>query len=169
MPQPIEAVANLARRVLGGTVGSSDSYRFAGVRIVPIQPEPRPPGFYPEDRYVVTSHGAEVGWVFDELANAFGEAYGYGLWKDELFGRLGNAANWYLAHNPATSARDLCLAILCEASDMADEIEAHDGLQALIITTDNIIADDARWPMDAGRPSTAEQVRAYLHDRIDGR
>lgn len=169
MSQPIEAVVELVHQVLEGGPGSGELRRFADVSIVTSRPEPQRSGFYPEDRYLVTPHVAEVGWLFDELADAFREANGYGMWKEELFGRLGNAGTWYLAHQPNADSRDLCLAILCEAFDCADEVEATGGLQAFMVAAGNQIVDDERPPRNPPRPSTPKETTAYLLARLGER
>jgi hypothetical protein len=140
--------------------------RFADVAIVPEQPEPQPPGFYPEDRYVVTHHTRQLAWLFSRLVGPFGRIDGYGMWKEELFGRLGNSANWYLAANPDATASELCLAVMCEAYRIADEMAwSESGMHAPVVVFDNQVRDDARDPLDGSRPSTAAAVRSQLASR----
>ena len=116
--------------------------RFADVAIVPEQPEPQPGGFYPEDRYVVTDHTRQLAWLFSRLVEPFSRIDGYGMWKEELFGRLGNAANWYLAANPDATATQVCLAVMCEAYQIADEMAWSDsGMNAPLVVVDNQV----RW------------------------
>jgi hypothetical protein len=140
--------------------------RFADVAIVPEHPEPQPAGFYPEDRYVVTHHTRELAWLFSRLASSFSRVDGYGMWKEELFGRLGNAASWYLAANPEATASELCLAVICEAYRIADEMAwSESGMNAPLVVVDNQVRDDARDPLDGSRPTTAKAVRGQLASR----
>lgn len=140
--------------------------RFPDVAIVPGQPEPRPADFYPDDRYVVTVHTRQLAWLFSRLARAFGRIDGYGMWKEELFGRLGNSANWYPATNPAATAAELCLAVPCEAYRIADEMAwSESGMHAPLVVFDNQVRDDARDPLDGSRPSSPTEVRSLLAGR----
>lgn len=156
---------SIARDVDAGAIGSwnPDEARFAGVAIVPVQPEPSPPGFYPEDRYVVTRHVGQVAWLFSRFVECFHTVDGYGVWKEDLFGRLGNAANWYVAANPDATDRELCLAVVVEAYQVADEVAWSGGQVAVpLLVVDNRVLDDALDPLAAGRPLTPVAVREAL-------
>lgn len=140
--------------------------RFAGTSIVSEQPEPVTGGFYPEDRVVVTAHGPELAGLFRELVRVFGTAPGYGFWKEELFGRLGNSASWYIARNPDCTAQELALAVVCEAFQIADEMAWGDGeMPGQFIVVDNLVLDDSRDPFLATRPQNAAEVRQWFAGR----
>lgn len=158
----------LTKQVHQGLIGSwpEDAARFADVAIVPEQPPAQPAGFYPEDRYVVTQHTEALAWLFRSFVGPFADVEGYGFWKEQLFGRLGNAANWYLAANPEATDRELCLAVLCEAYLFADEFSWDEScIVDPMIVIDNQVLDDDRWPLDATRPANAAQVESFLTTR----
>ena len=166
MPESFTAIDELTRRVQSGDLGTCDTLRFADVAIVTEQPGPGPQSFYPEDRFVVTRHSQQLAWLFSELVPIFSTVDAYALWKEELFGRLGNAANWYLASNVDASDRELALAVLCEAYMIADEVNWSGGAaDALLVTVDNRITDDARNPLAASRPADAASAEAWLTRR----
>lgn len=167
MPTTVDRLLSLADQLTDTDYGPGGEYRrFADVSIVRAAPESTRSRFYPEDRYLVTKHVDEVGWLFRELVDVFGKVDGYGVWKAELFGRLANAANWYLARNPDASAEELNLAIAAESVLIADEL-AFDvgGHRVLALGFDNEVVDDLRDPLEASRPRNATEVRQLLDGR----
>ena len=83
----------LARKINEGHTGSSRPWQGARVIIADVAPEPTPPGFYPEPTTVVTPHVNELSWLFEQLRDVAIELEGYGMWKEEYFGRLAVAAS----------------------------------------------------------------------------
>lgn len=163
MDQCRERLLSLVALVAGEGPGAGEYERFADVSIVREAPRTAAGGFYPEDRYLVTRFPREVGWLFKELVTAFAVWDGYGAWKEELFGRLGNAANWYAARVPDASAVDTCLAVLVEALDIDSELGTTGGvLSAVDVGAGNQVLDDERDPLSDGRPTTLAEVRAHL-------
>jgi hypothetical protein len=97
--------------------------------------------FYPAPREVITSYVGELSGLFATFKEIFCKLDGYGFWKEELFGRLGNAANRALGRNPKLSLQNLLLAVTHEAFCIAEEME--DGnFVALSIAIGNQIYDD---------------------------
>ncbi len=66
----------------------------------------------PAPRYVVTSHASELSWLFEQVRNIFIEIDDYGFLKEEIFGRLGNTANRFLAKNPEADTDETLLAVM---------------------------------------------------------
>ena len=97
--------------------------------------------FYPAPREVITSYVGELSGLFTSLKEIFLKLDGYGFWKEELFGRLGNAANRALGRNPKLSLHKLLLAVTHEAFCIAEEME--DGnFVVLSVAIGNAIYDD---------------------------
>jgi hypothetical protein len=122
-------------------IGISKPWGSADVCIVKRLPKINSGGFYPEPRFVVTDHGLELSWLFEQLRDIFKEIEDYGLWKEEIFGRLGNTANRYLTKSPTASARELLLAIMHETFSIIEEIEVGD-FRSPMVTSNNRIYDD---------------------------
>jgi len=142
-PQKVRrSIESLADRVESGRVGRSRPWGGADVGIVEVAPPPRETQFYPDPRYVETPHVAELSWLFEELLQIFRELDGFGFWKEEFFGRLGNVAEKFHSVCPEGSQKGLLLAVLEEAFSMASEIEASGGLPILMVTSGNRILDD---------------------------
>lgn len=161
-----DRLRSLAETVIESGVGREPHDRFADVALVRVQPLSEAPGFYPEDRYFVTQHVEEVAWLFVQIRDIFVQLDGYGFWKEELFGRLANAGNFYLARNPSADPDELCLALILEAFEIFEDFVEHGGtLPAPLVTVDNVIADDRRDPLDGSRPAGQESVRTQLRQR----
>jgi hypothetical protein len=148
-----------------GSLPEFEGVLFADVSIVPVQPEPQPASFYPEDYYLVTPHVEAVGRFFIAIRDAFAGNRGYVGFKDELFFRLAEAGNWYIAHNPDASADELLRAVLVEAYQFRDIVELEPAVFASVQATmavDGLSLLDRPDPLSDMRPRTADQMRAML-------
>ena len=120
--------------------------------------------FYPAPRYVVTAHASELSWLFEQVRNIFIEIDDYGFLKEEIFGRLGNTANRFLAKNPEADTNQTLLAVMHEAFAIAEEI--RDGeFAALMVTSGNQILDDLISESEKGGFLTVEETKAYFKDK----
>ncbi|MEI8058475.1 MAG: hypothetical protein WCI29_13860 [Actinomycetes bacterium] len=158
-------LSKLEAIIESGELPEFASNRFADVSIVPVQPEPQPRGFYPEDYYLVTPHVDEVARFFIAIREAFARNRGYGGFKDELFLRLAEAGNWYTAHNPDASAGELLRAMLVEAYQFRAVIELEPAVLASAVAhmaIDNVSLLDRPDPLSDGRPRTPDEVREQL-------
>ena len=158
-------LSTMEAMIESGSLPEFEGARFADVSIVPVQPEPQPASFYPEDYYLVTPHVEAVGRFFTAIRDAFARNRGYVGFKDELFFRLAEAGNWYTAHNPDASADGLLRAMLVEAYQFRDIVELEPAVFASVQATmavDGFSLLDRPDPLSDVRPQTAEQVRAML-------
>lgn len=113
----------------------------ADVVITSKQPQIEPGGFYPDPRFVVTPHAAQLSWLFFQLRDAFLPLYD-GNSKIELFGRLANAALRYQAKSEGPEdQRELCFAVLHESYSILEEME-EGTFKYLSVAFGNEIADD---------------------------
>ena len=118
----------------------------------------------PDPRYVKTVHTNELSWLFEQVRDIFMAIDGYGGWKEELFGRLGNRA----ASCPSDCTIKFLLSqTLHEAYLMNEEITRLGNLQHLVVTSGNQIFDDIEG--DAGKRSSwamdAEDISMFYLDR----
>jgi hypothetical protein len=80
--------------------------------------------FYPDPRYVVTPHAAELSWLFERLRDAFYDEQRLdSCSKIEFFGRLANAALRCIRKKESMEAEVLCRAVLHEAFAIYEEME----------------------------------------------
>ena len=160
----MDAFAKLVRlsaEIVNGRSGSSSMWQGADVVITSKPPILEEGGFYPAPRYVVTSHGPELSWLFEQIRNIFIEIDDYGFLKEEIFGRLGNTADRFLTKNPEAGAREALLAVVHEAFAIAEEIQ--DGeFATLMVTSGNQILDDLISDSEKGGFLTVEETRAYF-------
>jgi len=135
------ALQNLSGQIASDSIGKAKGWQGADVVISeePLSVEPK--SFYPVPRNVVTSYSAELSWLFESLRDAYTDLEGYGFWKEEFFGRLGNSASRYLTRNSRTSAKTLLLAVIHEAFCILEEMEAGE-FQVLSVSINNAIYDD---------------------------
>jgi hypothetical protein len=118
-------------------------------------------GFYPSPRYVVTSHAGELSWLFEQIRDVFMDNEEYGLFKEEIFGRLGNTSNRFISKNPDASTRETLLAVMHEAFAIAEELQ--DGeFATLMVVSGNQILDDLISESEKGGFLTVEETKAYL-------
>ena len=160
----MDAFAKLVRlstEIVNGRSGSSSMWQGADVVITIKPPIVEEGGFYPSPRYVVTFHGPELSWLFEQIRNIFIEIDDYGFLKEEIFGRLGNTADRFLTKNPEAGAREALLAVVHEAFAIAEEIQ--DGeFATLMVTSGNQILDDLISDSENGGFLTVQETRAYF-------
>ena len=157
-------LVRLSTEIVNGQSGSSSMWQGADVVITNKPPIIQDGGFYPAPRYVVTSHASELSWLFEQVRNIFIEIDDYGFLKEEIFGRLGNTANRFLAKNPEADTNETLLAVMHEAFAIAEEI--RDGeFAALMVTSGNQILDDLISESEKGGFLTVEETKAYFKDK----
>lgn len=157
-------IQRLLGKIEAGTIGKSQPWQGADVVIVEVTPEPTVGGFHPDQRFVETENVAELSWAFEQLRDIFWKCEGYGLWKEEFFGRLGNVATKFQSVCPEGSLTGLLSAVIEEASTMADEIELKGGLEYLALTFDNRIFDDFNLVSDGNRYLNQALVEKRLEE-----
>jgi hypothetical protein len=157
-------LVRLATEIVNGQSGSSNMWQGADVVITNKPPVTSKDSFYPAPRYVVTSHAPELSWLFEQIRNVFIEIDDYGFLKEEIFGRLGNSVNRFLAKNPEANASEALLAVMHEAFAIAEEI--RDGeFSALMVTSGNQILDDLILESEKEGFLTVEETRNYFKDK----
>jgi hypothetical protein len=135
-------IFDLLEQVELGNIGKALPWNGADVVVSKRAPSPSENSFYPDPRLVETKYVGELSWLFEQLKDIFLGRGGYGVWKEEFFGRLGNAATKFQSVCPDGSVRGLLTAVIEEASTMEEEITREGGLQYLPVTFDNQILDD---------------------------
>ncbi len=155
---------NLGRLVAQEKWGISELWGGADVGIVSVLPTIPSRDWRPDPRYVKTVHAPELSWLFEEVRDIFKAINGYGMWKEEFFGRLGNRA----ASCPSDcTAKFLLSQTLHEAYLMNDEIIRLGDLQHLNVTFGNQVLDDIEG--DAGKRSAwvmdAEDISMFYLSR----
>lgn len=125
-------------------------------------PPPTVGGFYPDYRFVETPYVAELSWLFEQSRDAVWKLDGYGAWKEEFFGRLGNEADAIGNESPtAGELQHLLLGTLLEAYRMVFELDSPEGMRVEMLTFDNRIAND-----DVERVRTSPvAVRDFFRER----
>jgi len=156
--QMIDEVAELVR---SGAIGSEEPWQGADVVICQKAPPPTR-GFYPDPRFVETEFVAELSWLFVRLRNVFWKAEGYGAWKEEFFGRLGNVATKYQVAAHGLTCTNLLLAVIHEAYAMAEEIADTGGIATMMLTWDNRILDDFTEITDLNAYLSTEETTQFL-------
>jgi len=147
-PDTVSSKLNaLEAAVSGGQYCTASLWGGAGVIVASTSPAQQPKGSYPDPRYVVTAHAAELSWLFDELWETFRPLLDH-LTKIEFFGRLANAANTRLERDAArVTPGELLAAVLIKARAIADELEAG-TFEALSVAPGGLIAEDLAGPED---------------------
>ncbi|SRR6266545_3676654 len=112
----------LAAEILAGRAGRAEPWGGADV-CIRTKPARSSGGssFYPDKRFVVTRFTPELSWLFESLRNAFGATIDFSN-KIEFYGRLSDAADRYLAREPANvqTLNGLLSEVVSEARLMAD-------------------------------------------------
>jgi len=154
----------LSTEIVNGKSGNSTLWQGADVVITNKPPIVNEDSFYPAPRYVVTAHASELSWLFEQVRNIFIEIDDYGFLKEEIFGRLGNTANRFLAKNPEADIDETLLAVMHEAFAIAEEI--RDGeFASLMVTSGNQILDDLISESEKSGFLTVEETKAYFKDK----
>jgi len=135
---------------------------WADVCVTPnIPPKSLEPQFYPEPRYVITPFFDQVNWLFSQLLDVFAGIEGFGFWKVELFGRLGNMANRFKNKFPQHNAQELLSAIIHEAFCCLEELE--DGIfESFAVAFGNEIVDDYLDKYDKTQFLSPEETLDYF-------
>lgn len=162
MEQTFRKLDGLESLIQAGEWGVGSSQRYADVALVMRRPPNRADSFDPEDRYVVTRYVAEIGWCFDQIREIFSELEGYGNWKEELFGRLGNMVNWILTRKPEAGLVEVLNGLMHEAFAISEEIEEDGGLKTLMISTKNLILNDFADQLVDGRVLSEDESLKML-------
>jgi len=166
-----EKILKLQKKIADGKISSSSPWQGGDVVILDKAPEPSVGNFYPDPRFVETKFVGELSWVFEQLRNIFWKNDGYGAWKEEFFGRLGNVATKFQSVCPECSIGVLLEAVVEEAAVMAEEIVAYGGLQYLALTFDNRILDDFVLVSDNNRylsqELVARRLQMYVNEDLD--
>lgn len=164
MNETLTALRRLSEKVENDDFGASADWQGADVIITNSKQANLEGGFYPEPRYVITRHVEPLSWLFEQMRDIFQEVAGYGSWKEEFFGRLGNMANRFLAKNPDAPPHSLLLAVIHEAFSIAEEIE--DGkFSFLSIAFGNEILDDYISASEKDGFLTVEETKKFFVDK----
>lgn len=151
----------LTEEVSAGKWQQTTLWQGADVVILEKTPTQTIEGFYPGPRFVETQFAAELSWLFESCRDIFMSLEGYGSWKEEFFGRLGNMANRAKERITPLSCQALLLAVLHESFAVAEEIE--DGeFKHLPITAGNTIYDDLIEEVEREGYLGVEATRAYF-------
>jgi len=161
LSKTIARLENISSAVASGKIGSAQPWQGADVVITEDLPVIQSDSFYPAPRFVVTKHVGQLSWLFEEARDAFIGLDGYGFWKEEFFGRLGNSANRYLKRHEQHTAEALLLAVLHEAFCIAEEMESGE-FRALSISINNEIYDDIFREIEAEGIAEKSEVDAYI-------
>jgi len=162
LAKSVAQLEKLSSEIASGHVGrSSEPWQGADVVITEDLPVIQSDTFYPAPRFVVTEHVRELSWLFENARDAFKGLDGYGFWKEEFFGRLGNSANRYITRLPKHTAEALLLAVLHEAFCIAEEMEAGE-FRALSISINNEIYDDIFREIEAEGLAEKSEVDAFI-------
>jgi len=158
-------VANLEKlssEIASGHVGrSSEPWQGADVVITEDLPVVQSDSFYPTPRFVVTKHVGQLSWLFEEARDAFIGLDGYGFWKEEFFGRLGNSAIRFIRRHEQHSPEALLLAVIHEAFCIAEEME-NGEFKALSISVNNEIFDDIFREIEAEGLAEQSEVNTFI-------
>jgi hypothetical protein len=157
-----DKIHELLRRVEVGSIGTATPWQGADVVILKNAPAPSEGNFYPDPRFIETKFVNELSWLFEQLRDIFWKSEGYGAWKEEFFGRLGNVATKFQSVCPEGSVKGLLTAVIEEATTMADEIALGGGLQYLAITFDNRILDDFVLLSDNNKYLSEEETKKLV-------
>ena len=165
----IDAIDQIAATVSRGGAGSEKAWGGAEViicRKAPEQPSDKSEksdGFeYPDKRYVETKYVEELSWLFTRFRDVFRQQDGYGFWKEEFFGRLGNVARKYQTAVPSASSIQVLEAVIHEAYAMAEELTDYGAIEALLVTSGNAILDDYLGVSDLSAYLGSEATLEYL-------
>ena len=161
LSRSIARLKGISSKVAAGNIGMAQPWQGADVIITEVLPVIPADSFYPAPRFVVTEHVGQLSWLFEEARDAFIGLDGYGFWKEEFFGRLGNSANRYLKRHEQHTAEALLLAVLHEAFCIAEEMETGE-FRALSISINNEIYDDIFREIEAEGIAEKSEVDAYI-------
>lgn len=107
--EAVEHFAALARMIADGDWGYAEPWQGADVVVVEVAPAPVPNAWLPDYEYVVTPYVRELSWVFEQARDAVKDHDGYGMFKEEFFGRMGEAVNACGSDVPITTHLNVAL------------------------------------------------------------
>ena len=113
-----ERLRRLGADVLSGGVGRAEPWGGAGV-IVTDDASAGPGEGWSDPVVALTPHVAEVSWVFEQARDAVSGLDGYGIWKEEFFGRM---AESIVAAGPDAPLRTHLGVVLWAADRTLDQI-----------------------------------------------
>jgi hypothetical protein len=154
-------IDKVAKQVRNGAIGHEEAWQGADV-VICLKAPPPSRSFYPNPRYVETGFVGELSWLFVKLRNIFSNEDGYGAWKEEFFGRLGNVAIKYQAVTTGLTCGNLLLAVIHEAYAMAEEIADTGEIATMMLTSNNRIFDDFTGISDLSAYLTTEETTEFL-------
>ncbi len=161
-----DAIDQVAATVRRGGAGTEKPW--AGAEIIICEKAPRTSNsgdWRPDPRFVETNFVGELSWMFNRLAEIFRNDRGYGGWKEEFFGRLGNVTTKYQSAVKDASSLRVLQAVLHEAYAMAEEIDDYGSIETLPITSGNAILDDYIGLSDLSAYLNAEETQEYLRKK----
>lgn len=161
-----DAIDQIASTVSRGGAGTEKPWAGADVIICEQAPKSSNSGHYlPDVRYVETKFVGELSWLFSRLAEIFSNDGGFGGWKEEFFGRLGNVITKYQSAVKDASLLNVLEAVLHEAYAMAEEIDDYGSIETLLITSGNAILDDYIGLSDLSAYLSVEETQEYLRKK----
>jgi len=126
------SIKKLQIEIIEVTFPLSFRKKWGGAGVVVSKERPKKRGgkfsnFYPSPKYVISPFYREISWLFYELRDVFYEnkLIDYGN-KEEFFGRLANAANWYIKGSKEQHVDDVLNIMLIEAKIILREIKNND-------------------------------------------
>lgn len=87
----LEHLDAIARMIADGDWGRAEPWGGAGIVITDTPPVSASTHWFSEPDYVITPYVSEVSWVFEQARDAVYHFDDYGLFKEEFFGRMGEA------------------------------------------------------------------------------
>jgi hypothetical protein len=88
-----DTLDDIARQIGQNTWGRSRPFGGAGIVVQIREPQPGPPGFYPDPAYVVTPYASELSWLIEQIRDVAREFDNFWEFKMSLFPRLAACAN----------------------------------------------------------------------------
>jgi hypothetical protein len=139
----INEIDEILETVRRGRAGIEKPWGGAEVIVCETAPkEAAKNSWYADKRYVETKFVGEVSWLFIQFRNVFEKQDGFGSWKEEFFGRLGNVVTKFQSAVVGASSEQILEAVVHEAYAMAEEIIDYGEIETLPVTFDNTIMDD---------------------------
>ena len=157
-----DKIFRLQTKIREGKIGSAVPWQGADVMILEKAPNPSNGNFYPDPRFVETKFVEELSWIFEQLRDIFWKSDGYGAWKEEFFGRLGNVATRFQSAQPECSVFELLETVTLEAVAMVDEITQDGDLPHLLLTVENRIIDDFVMVSDSNDYLPQEKLKKMM-------
>ena len=161
LAKSVSQLKKISSDIASGNIRVSEPWQGADVEIRNNLPKVLTDSFYPAPRFVITEHVGQLSWLFENLRDAFNNLEGYGFWKEEFFGRLGNAATRYLSRQPNAKVEKILLAVMHEAFCIAEEMEGG-NFTVLPVTIGNEIYDDLFKEIEAEGLADQSEVDNFI-------